>query len=42
MLQYTDGCDTDVELWRMEGSSHIPAVNDAFADGALNWLLAHP
>ena len=42
MLRYADGCGADAELWRMDASGHIPAVNDAFADGVLGWLLAHP
>jgi polyhydroxybutyrate depolymerase len=35
------GCATGarVELWALQGSPHIPAFSDAFADALLDWLL---
>ncbi|MFK7926858.1 MAG: PHB depolymerase family esterase [Myxococcota bacterium] len=34
------GCDSEsVELWTIEGGSHIPILTDAFHDDALSWLL---
>lgn len=37
------GCDagTSVELWAMQGSTHIPAFSAAFAEKAMAFLLAH-
>jgi polyhydroxybutyrate depolymerase len=37
---YADGCDggTKVELWRMEGSGHVPGVNDDFTPGILDFF----
>jgi polyhydroxybutyrate depolymerase len=30
-----------VELWRMEGSTHIPVMNNSFATTILEWFTAH-
>jgi polyhydroxybutyrate depolymerase len=30
-----------VELWEMEGSSHVPVMNSAFATTILDWFTAH-
>lgn len=37
------GCDagTSVELWAMQGSTHIPGFSTAFAEKAMAFLLAH-
>ncbi|MDP6946035.1 MAG: prolyl oligopeptidase family serine peptidase, partial [Myxococcota bacterium] len=37
-------CDAGsaVELWRMEGSGHIPIFGDDFVPAALGFLLGHP
>lgn len=32
--------DCDVTLWKMQGSSHIPLVDDAWKDALVDWLLA--
>ncbi len=39
----TDGCPEGgaVELWTMEGSSHIPIMNDTFAPTIFDWFTAH-
>lgn len=36
------GCEGDlaIGLWTMEGSAHIPTVNDSFRDAVLDWLSA--
>lgn len=37
------GCTAGAaELWRLNGSSHVPAFTPAFVPAALDWLLAHP
>ena len=38
------GCDPGgaVELWTMEGGSHVPALTAAFATAALDFFDAHP
>jgi polyhydroxybutyrate depolymerase len=36
------GAGIGVELWRIEGGSHIPGINDAFRAGWLDFLMAHP
>jgi polyhydroxybutyrate depolymerase len=30
------------ELWTIRGGSHLPTLNDDFADTIYTWLLAHP
>lgn len=37
---YKDGCGngTRVELWRMEGSRHVPALSDAFAPAVIDFF----
>ncbi len=30
------------ELWTIQGSGHVPAFNDTWADTLYSWLLAHP
>ncbi len=37
-----DGCDggSTVELWKMEGTVHLPGFNDTWRDEVLDWLLA--
>jgi polyhydroxybutyrate depolymerase len=39
----TAGCPANgaVELWTMEGSSHIPVMNNMFATTMLDWFTAH-
>ena len=39
----TTGCPTNgaVELWTMEGSSHVPVMNASFATTLLDWFTAH-
>ena len=39
----TAGCPDNgaVELWTMEGSSHIPTMNAMFATTILDWFVAH-
>jgi len=41
--EVTMGCpaDGDVELWTMNGSTHIPSLNAGFAVTMMNWFLAH-
>lgn len=38
------GCDaaTGVELWTIQGGSHIPVFSDAIGGTLMDWLLAHP
>ena len=31
-----------VELWTINGGSHIPSLSAQFAPLVINWLLAHP
>jgi polyhydroxybutyrate depolymerase len=42
-VQPTAGCPDNgaVELWTMEGSSHIPVMNAMFATTMLDWFTAH-
>ncbi|HEY5947054.1 MAG TPA: hypothetical protein VIV40_16235 [Kofleriaceae bacterium] len=37
------GCPSDgaVELWTMEGSSHIPSLNSSFSTAVFSWFTAH-
>lgn len=39
----TDGCPDGgaVELWTMEGSTHIPVMNSSFATTIFGWFTAH-
>jgi polyhydroxybutyrate depolymerase len=39
-----EGCDAGLgmELWTIEGGSHIPELLPAFGTGAVDFLLAHP
>jgi polyhydroxybutyrate depolymerase len=39
----TSGCPANgaVELWTMEGSSHIPVMNPTFATTIMDWFIAH-
>jgi polyhydroxybutyrate depolymerase len=39
-----DGCPADgsVELWKMEGSSHIPTFGPSFTQTLLQWFNDHP
>ncbi len=39
----TDGCPVggNVELWTMEGSTHIPVMNNTFAPTMFDWFTAH-
>ena len=30
------------ELWTIQGSGHLPAFNDSWADTLYSWLQAHP
>ncbi|MBN2360941.1 MAG: prolyl oligopeptidase family serine peptidase [Deltaproteobacteria bacterium] len=41
---YADGCrdGQSVDLYAMQGSSHIPAFNPSYVDGAIDFLYAHP
>ena len=38
------GCDTRsvVQLWTVEGGSHVPALTPAFADAVIRFLVEHP
>jgi polyhydroxybutyrate depolymerase len=38
-----DGCPADgqIELWTMQGSTHIPVLNGSFATTAFAWFQAH-
>lgn len=42
-VQPQAGCASGgaVELWTMEGSSHIPVMNATFASTMLDWFIAH-
>jgi polyhydroxybutyrate depolymerase len=42
-VQPTAGCPENgaVELWTMEGSTHIPSMNSMFAPTILDWFSAH-
>lgn len=42
-VEVTDGCPRTgaVELWTMEGSSHVPVMNPSFATTVMDWLVAH-
>ena len=42
-MSTTDGCPANgaVELWTMEGSSHIPVMNATFSTSMLDWFTAH-
>lgn len=40
-VTYAD-CAADVALWRMNGSGHIPGVNDAWSDAVVAWVLDTP
>lgn len=42
--KFTSGCakNGQVELWSIQGGSHIPSFSAAFDPDALDWLLAHP
>jgi hypothetical protein len=39
---YADGCDEGVrvELWRMEGSRHVPIPTDAFSSGVIDFFYS--
>jgi len=38
-----DSCPRgDVELWTIEGGSHIPALGNQWPQAPLDWLFAHP
>jgi len=41
---YAEGCrdGQSVELYRLQGSSHIPMFNPAYIDSAIEFLYAHP
>lgn len=41
---YADGCDPGghVELWTIEGGSHVPQPTDTFGEAIVAFLLAHP
>jgi polyhydroxybutyrate depolymerase len=44
-IERYDGCPGEgaVELWTMEGSSHVPSfVKPAWGDAIIDWFLAHP
>ena len=38
------GCPADgnVELWTMDGGSHVPSLTENFAVDIIDWLYAHP
>ncbi|MFT6290351.1 MAG: polyhydroxybutyrate depolymerase [Ilumatobacter sp.] len=38
------GCEqgSEVELWSIDGGSHIPGVTEDFSAGVIDFLLAHP
>jgi polyhydroxybutyrate depolymerase len=42
-ISVTDSCPASgaVELWRMEGSSHVPVMTSTFAPAIFGWLTAH-
>jgi len=42
VTRYTDGCDdgTRVELWRMDGSGHVPRLTDAFTPAVIDFFYA--
>lgn len=42
-VEIADGCPdrVGVELWTMNGASHLPDLTPAFAAGVLGWLAAH-
>jgi len=37
-----NGHGGDVELWTIEGGSHIPLISDSFSREVIEWLYAHP
>lgn len=43
-VQTYSGCkrDTTVGLWTMQGEGHIPAINDAWRDDVIDFVLSHP
>jgi polyhydroxybutyrate depolymerase len=42
--RFTTGCKASsaVELWSIQGGTHIPALGPNFAPDVIDWLLAHP
>ncbi|PCJ60326.1 MAG: hypothetical protein COA73_08305 [Candidatus Hydrogenedentota bacterium] len=44
VTRYTNDCNRGgaVELWTIEGGSHIPAISDTFSSEVIEWLFAHP
>ena len=38
------GCPvgTAVELWSIDGGSHVPSISNAFSASIIDFLLAHP
>lgn len=36
---YSDCADANVELWTIEGGTHIPLVNETFGEEIIRWLL---
>ena len=43
-VEHFDGCASSsrVELWTIQGGSHIPALDSGFAQKTWAWLKAHP
>lgn len=42
-IQRFDGCSGGaVELWTIQGGSHIPSWTPSFAPAVIDWLFAHP
>ena len=44
VLAYRDGCAAgrQVELWTIEGATHVPVVNDEFGALIIDWMLSRP
>lgn len=44
VLEWHAGCATGIglELWTMQGGTHIPGLADDYAERLVGWLLAHP
>ncbi len=43
VTEYSDGCsgDHEVAMWRITNGSHVPYLNDTFAEKLVAWLLSH-
>jgi polyhydroxybutyrate depolymerase len=44
VLNYTEGCTQPaaVSLWTITEGSHVPYLNESFAEKLVSWLLSHP